>query len=88
MFIALMGFQIAIGNIQTLPSDFFSGKNVGTLAGLGGTAAICGVLITTSLVPTLTADKNYTLFFALATTLVPLGIGMIYWLSGEIKRIR
>ena len=88
MFIALMGFQVAIGNIQTLPSDFFSGKNVGTLAGLGGTAAIFGVLITTSLVPTLTADKNYTLFFALATTLVPLGIGMIYWLSGDIKRIR
>jgi MFS transporter, ACS family, hexuronate transporter len=87
MFFALMGFQVAIGNIQTMPSDFFSGKNVGTLAGLGGTAAICGVLITTWLVPSLTADKNYTLFFVLATTLVPLGMGMIFWLSGEIKRV-
>jgi MFS transporter, ACS family, hexuronate transporter len=87
MFVALMGFQVAIGNIQTLPSDFFSGKNVGTLAGLGGTAAILGVLITTWLVPSLTADKNYTLFFALATTLVPLGMAMIWWLSGDIKRV-
>ena len=83
-----MGFQVAIGNIQTMPSDFFSGKNVGTLAGLGGTAAIFGVLITTWLVPSLTADKNYTLFFALATLLVPCGMAMIFWLSGEIKRIR
>lgn len=87
MFVALMGFQVAIGNIQTMPSDFFSGKNVGTLAGLGGTSAIMGVLITTWLVPSLT-QNGYTPFFALATLLVPLGMGMIFWLSGEIKRIR
>jgi MFS transporter, ACS family, hexuronate transporter len=87
MFVALMGFQVAIGNIQTMPSDFFLGKNVGTLAGLGGTSAICGVLITTWLVPSLTKN-SYTPFFALATLLVPLGMGMIFWLSGEIKRVR
>ncbi len=87
MFVALMGFQVAIGNIQTLPSDFFSGKNVGTLAGLGGTSAILGVLITTWLVPSLTKN-GYTPFFALATLLVPLGMAMIFWLSGEIKRVR
>jgi MFS transporter, ACS family, hexuronate transporter len=87
MFVALMGFQVAIGNIQTMPSDFFSGKNVGTLAGLGGTSAIFGVLITTWLVPSLT-QNGYTPFFALATLLVPLGMAMLFWLSGEIKRIR
>ena len=26
----LFGFQTAVGNIQTLPSDFYSGKSVGT----------------------------------------------------------
>ncbi|MEO0470965.1 MAG: MFS transporter, partial [Bacteroidota bacterium] len=37
--LVLFGFQVAIGNIQTLPSDYFSGKSVGTLAGLGGSTA-------------------------------------------------
>ena len=41
----LFGFQTAIGNIQTLPSGSFSGKSVGSLAGVGGTAAVAGVLI-------------------------------------------
>jgi MFS transporter, ACS family, hexuronate transporter len=87
MFVALMGFQITIGNIQTLPSDYFSGKSVGSLAGLGGTAAVFGVLITTWLVPSLTKD-GYVPFFILATALVPMGMGMFFWLSGEVKRIR
>jgi MFS transporter, ACS family, hexuronate transporter len=87
MFVALMGFQITIGNIQTLPSDYFSGKSVGSLAGLGGTAAVFGVLITTWLVPSLTKD-GYIPFFILATALVPMGLGMFFWLSGDVKRIR
>lgn len=87
IFVALMGFQIAIGNIQTLPSDFFSGKSVGTLAGMCGTSAVMGTLITTWLVPSLTKN-GYVLFFAMATALVPLGITMVFWLSGEIKRIK
>jgi MFS transporter, ACS family, hexuronate transporter len=86
IFVALMGFQITIGNIQTLPSDFFSGKSVGTMAGLGGTSAVFGVLITTWLVPSLTKD-SYVPFFVLATALVPFGMGMFFWLSGEIKRV-
>ncbi len=35
----LFGFQTAVGNIQTLPSDFYDGKSVASLAGLAGTAA-------------------------------------------------
>ena len=34
MAVILFGFQTAIGNVQTLPSDFFGGKTVGTLAGI------------------------------------------------------
>lgn len=73
--ITLFGFQFLIGNIQTLPSDFFNGKNVGTVSGMGGTAAVLGVLITTWLVPVLT-KTNYVSFFILAAVLVPLS-----WLS-------
>ena len=29
VFVVLFGFQFAISNVQTLPSDFFSGKSVG-----------------------------------------------------------
>jgi ACS family hexuronate transporter-like MFS transporter len=31
----LFGFQFLINNLQTLPSDYFNGKNVGTVAGMG-----------------------------------------------------
>ena len=62
--VILFGFQLAIGNIQTLPSDFFDGKSVGSLAGVGGTAAVVGVLITTWIVPAITTT-SYVPFFVL-----------------------
>ena len=51
MAVILFGFQTAIGNVQTLPSDLFSGKTVGTLAGFSGMAAKLGAVGLTSLVP-------------------------------------
>lgn len=83
----LFGFQVSIGNIQTLPSDFYSGKNVGALAGMGGTTAAIGVVITTYLVPALTVT-SYVPFFALGAVLVPLGIASVYFFGGEIKRVK
>jgi MFS transporter, ACS family, hexuronate transporter len=73
--LTLFGFQFTSSNICTLPSDFFNGKNVGTVAGMGGTSAVVGVLITTWLVPVLT-KTSYESFFILAAILVPLS-----WLS-------
>jgi ACS family hexuronate transporter-like MFS transporter len=69
--ITLFGFQFLINNLQTLPSDYFHGKNVGTIAGMGGTSAVAGTLIVTWLVPVLT-KTNYTSFFILAALLVPI----------------
>lgn len=66
----LFGFQFLIGNLQTLPSDYFNGKNVGTVAGMGGTAAVVGTLITTWAVPAMT-KTSYVSFFVLAAVLVP-----------------
>ena len=68
----LFGFQFLINNLQTLPSDYFSGKNVGTVAGMGGTAAVAGTIITTLLVPVLT-KTSYSAFFILAAAVVPIG---------------
>ena len=69
--ITLFGFQFLINNLQTLPSDYFNGKNVGIVAGMGGTAAVAGTLLTTWAVPFIT-QKGYALFFILGAVLVPL----------------
>ena len=84
--VVLFGFQVAINNIQTLPSDFFSGKTVGSLAGMGGTSAVAGVLITIWLVPMLT-QVSYVPFFMMGALLVPLGIVSVF-LSGKVEKVR
>lgn len=82
----LFGFQVSIGNIQTLPSDFFTGKAVGSVAGMGGTTAAAGVVVTTWIVPLIT-KVSYTPFFILGAILVPLGVFVVYLLGGQIKRV-
>ena len=82
----LFGFQIAIGNIQTLPSDFFSKGSVGSLAGVGGTSAVLGVLIVTNLVPVIT-KTSYTPAFVLSAILVPLAILSIWLLGRTIEPV-
>lgn len=86
MAVILFGFQLAIGNIQTLPSDFFSGKSVGSLAGIGGTAAVFGVIITTQMVPRITTE-SYVPFFVLGALLVPLAVLSVWGFGGEIKQV-
>lgn len=82
----LFGFQVTIGNIQTLPSDFFTGKSVGSLAGFGGTTAAIGVVLTTYVVPALTVT-SYTPFFLLGALLVPLGVACVFVFGGIIKKV-
>ncbi|SEL61779.1 MFS transporter, ACS family, hexuronate transporter [Pseudoxanthomonas sp. GM95] len=82
----LFGFQVAIGNIQTLPGDLFSGKSVGSMAGIGGMAAVAGTLITTWLVPVMTA-KSYAPIFILVAALVPLSLIATWWITGPIKKL-
>ena len=81
----LGGFQFAIGNIQTLPSDYHSGKTVGSLAGIGGAAAVLGTIITMFLVPYITAGNNWTPFFVMGALLVPLSIGSVLYFSKGTK---
>lgn len=79
--VVLFGFQVAINNIQTLPSDYFAGGAVGSLAGAGGTSAVLGTLVTTWLVPVMT-PHGYGPIFALAGALVPVGVAFIWLLGG------
>lgn len=79
----LGGFQFSIVNIQTLPSDFHSGKTVGSLAGLGGMAAVLGTIISTFLIPYITTGNNWTPFFIMGAVLVPLSISCILFFSDK-----
>lgn len=59
MAIILFGFQTSIGNIQTLPSDLYSKKAVGSLAGYAGTAAKLAAAGLVWLVPRLTEAEKF-----------------------------
>jgi len=80
----LFGFQFLINNLQTLPSDYFHGKNVGTVSGMGGTAAVAGTIIITLLVPVIT-KTSYTSFFILAAVMVPAAWLCITFITSKNK---
>lgn len=82
----LYGFQFVISNIQTIPSDLFSGKSVGSLAGIGGTVGVFSVIMMNFLVPVI-SEYSYTPIFILIATFVPLGVISIYVFAKEIKPI-
>lgn len=88
MFIILFGFQTAIGNVQTLPSDFFGGKTVGTLSGFAGMAAKFSAAGLTYLVPWLTMGANYAPVFILGAALALTAIASIWILCGNIKPLK
>lgn len=85
MTLILGGFQFAMGNIQTLPSDLFAGKTVGSLAGLGGAAATLGTIVSMIFIPSLTAGGNWLPFFILGAALVPLCLICVFFFGGRIE---
>lgn len=88
MAVILVGFQTAIGNVQTLPSDLFGKKAVGTLSGFSGMAAKLGAVGLTSLVPWLTADGNYTPAFVIGASLAIIAIAAIWLLIPKIELLK
>ncbi len=88
MAVILFGFQTAIGNVQTLPSDFFGGKSVGTLAGFSGMAAKLGAVGLTSLIPWLTSGGNYTPAFVIGAGLAVIAMASIWILCPKIEPLK
>lgn len=88
MAVILFGFQTAIGNVQTLPSDFYGGKTVGTLAGFAGMAAKLAAAGLTYLVPQLTAGGNYTPAFVIGAALALIAVGSIWLLCPKIEPLK
>ena len=85
MVVILFGFQTAIGNVQTLPSDLLGKKAVGTLAGFAGMAAKLGAVGLTSLVPWLTADGNYTPAFIIGASLAIIALAAVWLLIPKVE---
>ncbi|SHF88434.1 MFS transporter, ACS family, hexuronate transporter [Microbulbifer donghaiensis] len=87
--VILFGFQAAINNIQTLPSDYFSGKSVASLAGISGAVGVISVITAIQLVPVITNDGTYyPPFFILGASLVPLMLISVLFVGGRIAPVR
>lgn len=88
MAVILFGFQTAIGNVQTLPSDFFGGKTVGTLAGFAGMGAKLTAAGFTYLVPWLTMGGNYTPAFIIGASLAVIALASVWVLCPKIEPLK
>ncbi len=88
MAVILFGFQTTIGNVQTLPSDLFSKKTVGTLSGFAGTGAKLGAFGLTILVPILTAGNNYTPAFYVGAALTIIALVAVWVLIPRVEKVK
>ena len=79
----LFGFQTAVGNIQTLPSDFY-GSAVGQLAGFAGTAAKLAVVLLNFLIPVITVN-SYAPAFAVGAGLAIMTVLSVLILCPRIE---
>lgn len=88
MFVILFGFQTAIGNVQTLPSDLLGNRTVGTLSGFAGMAAKFSAAALTYLIPWLTLGGNYMPAFVVGAGLALTAIAAVWFLCGDIKPLK
>jgi len=85
--IVLFGFQMWISNVQTLPSDFFSNAAVGSVAGMGGTAAGISSLIFNLCTAWLVSHFGYGVVLTIAGVLAPVGATSLFLLAGKVRRL-
>jgi len=88
MGVILFGFQTAIGSVQTLPSDLFGKKTVGTLSGFSGMAAKLGAVGLTALVPWLTTGGNYYPVFVIGAAFSIIALLSIWGLCPKIEPLK
>jgi ACS family hexuronate transporter-like MFS transporter len=85
--IVLFGFQMWISNVQTLPSDLFANSAVGSVAGMGGTAAGISSLIFNLCTGFLVLHFGYSSVLTIAGVLGPIGAVALFLLVGNIHRL-
>jgi MFS transporter, ACS family, hexuronate transporter len=87
MGVVLLGFQMWVNNLQTLPSDFFPGSAVASVFGLGGTAAAVASVLYNWNTGRVVDTFGYTPVFVVAGLLGPVGLALTLLLSGRIERV-
>jgi ACS family hexuronate transporter-like MFS transporter len=85
--IVLFGFQMWISNVQTLPSDFFADKTVGSVAGFGGTGAAIGSMSLMLLTGWIVTNFSYAPVLMIAGVLAPVGTIVLFAVAGKIQRV-
>jgi ACS family hexuronate transporter-like MFS transporter len=85
--VVLFGFQVWINNVQTLPSDFFPDRAVGSVAGLGGTGAGIGSMIFIFTTGWVVDHFSYVPILVVAGLLAPAGTLVLFALAGRIERV-
>jgi ACS family hexuronate transporter-like MFS transporter len=85
--LVLFGFQVWINNVQTLPSDFFPRRAVGSVAGLGGTGAGVGAMLFTLGTGWVVDHFSYVPVLVAAGLLAPLGTIVLFALAGPVRRV-
>jgi ACS family hexuronate transporter-like MFS transporter len=87
MSVTLFGFQFWVGNVQTLPSDFFPVGAVGSIAGFAGTAAGLGAVIFTFSTGWVVDHFSYTPILITAGVLAPLATLSLFLLAGRVRAL-
>jgi len=85
--VVLFGFQMWITNVQTLPSDFFPGNAVGTVAGMGGMAAGIASMIFIRFTASMVQHFGYNFVLTLAGAVAPVAAILLFVIAGPIHRL-
>jgi ACS family hexuronate transporter-like MFS transporter len=85
--IIAFAFQSWIVNVLTLPSDCFSRKDVGSVAGIGGMAAGIASILFTLLVGWIVDNFSYTPVYVLVGLMGPLGAMLFLLIMKRIERV-
>jgi ACS family hexuronate transporter-like MFS transporter len=86
--LVLFGFQFLVNNIQTLPSDYFTSKEVGRVTGMAQTGAVLGTIVFNTLIGWLVDNVSYTPALIIGGILGPVATLSFFILGGEIKKIK
>jgi ACS family hexuronate transporter-like MFS transporter len=87
MCVTAFGFQFWVGNVQTLPSDFFPVGAVGSIAGMAGSAAALGALIFTLSTGWVVDHFSYTPILVTAGLLGPTATAALFLLGGRVRPV-
>lgn len=85
--IIAFAFQSWIVNIHTIPSDCFPKQDVGSVFGIGGTAAGIASMIFTMLVGYVVDNWSYTPVFIMVGIMGPLAALLFFRIMGPIERV-